>query len=70
MLGYHHTLQEGGTPLEGSTPPEGSTPVGRKPPRKEAAPQEGNTPRHTVNARPVRILLECILVSHLVTETK
>ena len=39
---------------EGSTPspPEGSTP-----PWKEALP-----PRHTVNERPVRILLECILL--------
>ena len=39
------------------------------PPRKEARPQEGSTPlgrkqppQHTVKERPVRILLECILV--------
>ena len=33
-------------------------PPGRRPP----FPAEGSTPRHTVNERPVRILLECILV--------
>ena len=44
-------------PWEGSTPREGSTTPGRKHP-----------PRHTVNERPVRILLECIFIyvgSHL-----
>ena len=46
MLGYHHTPWEGGTPGKEAPPREGSTP------RKEAP------PRHTVNERPVRILLE------------
>ena len=47
-------------PREGD-PPEGGTPWKEAPPGKE-------TPRHTVNERPVRILLECILV-FLVFET-
>ena len=56
MLGYH--------PREGSTPPgkEAAPRERAHPPRKEAHPPEGSTPRHTVNKRPVRILLECILV--------
>ena len=56
-------------------PPAKETPPPRRPPRKETPlprrpPWEGGTPllrkeappRHTVNERPVRILLECILV--------
>ena len=55
-----------------TTPPRGTPTPTRKetPPRKEAPPWEGgiplgrrHTPRHTVNERPVRILLECILVT-------
>ena len=42
----------------GRTPLAGRPPLaGRTPPRKETP-----SPRHTVNERPVRILLECILV--------
>ena len=48
-------------------PPPKKPPPGRRHPTwKEAPPQneapEGGTPQHTVNERPVRILLECILV--------
>ena len=47
-------------------PQEGGTPLGRRHPRKDAPHpppmKENPTPRNTVNERPVRILLECILV--------
>ena len=49
MLGYHPL------PPEGGTHPGKEAPPGRKHP----------PPRHTVNERPVRILLECILVLKL-----
>ena len=69
------TPKEGGTPPEGdpprrrhppkkeaprgrhTPPPEGGLHPGGRSPGKEAPPR-----RHTVNERPVRILLECILV--------
>ena len=60
MLGYH--------PPEGDThpPPGKEAPPGTMhPPRKEAPTPPGTMHpplRHTVNERPVRILLECILV--------
>ena len=48
------------------TPQEGGTPQKETSPQEEGTPQEGDPPRsrlrHTVNERPVRILLECILV--------
>ena len=50
-------------PQEGNTPP----PRRKHPPRKEAPPGRKHPPRHTVNERPVRILLECILVMYATT---
>ena len=45
-------------------PPEGGIPTGKEtPPRRRQPPPEGSTPRDMVNERPVRILLECILVA-------
>ena len=68
MLGYHPP--EGGTPLEGGTP--SPSPWDHAPPRTMHPPQTmqpprtmhppDHAPRHIVNERPVRILLECILV--------
>ena len=45
------------------TPPGKETPLARRPPDKENHPWQGDPPpRHTVNERLVRIILECILV--------
>ena len=55
----------GGVSPAGRTPPGKETPLARKhppPPGKENPP-----PGHTVNERPVRILLECILVGHIIS---
>ena len=50
-------------PLGEDTPPqERSRPPQREAPPWEQTPQEQTPPRHMVNERPVRILLECILV--------
>ena len=54
-------------PLPIEEPPGRRTPpLGGRPPRKEnpleGDPREREPPRHTVNERSVRILLECILV--------
>ena len=65
------SVHGGGSPA-GRTPPTRKTPPGREnlpgqgePPR-HGPPQQGEPPpRHTVNERPVRILLECILVTIL-----
>ena len=57
MLGYHHPRAD--TPL-GPDPPE-QTPPKSRPPRSRHTP--GSRLQHTVYERPVRILLECILVS-------
>ena len=55
-----------------TTPPRADTPWEQTPPRSRhppglstppAAPPPGSRLRHTVNERPVRILLECILVT-------
>ena len=46
---------QGDPPRQGDTPPE-QTPLGPDPP------PPGSRLQHTVNERPVRILLECILV--------
>ena len=62
----------GRPPWQGGPPArQGDTPLARRPPRQgeppwqgEPPPRQGGTPRHTVNERPVRILLECILVAH------
>ena len=43
------------------TPPGRETPLARRPLRQGDLPSK-EAPRHTVNKRPVRILLECILV--------
>ena len=67
----------GADTLPGSRPPRADTPRSRppreqtppragRPPREQTPPRAGRPPRsrhrHTVNERPVRILLECILV--------
>ena len=52
MLGYHNPEQTPPPPEQ--TPPQGVDPPGADPP--------GSRLRDTVNERPVRILLECILV--------
>ena len=49
---------QGGS-LAGRTPPPGA---GRTPPGADPPPPPGSRLRHTVNERPVRILLVCILV--------
>ena len=55
MLGYHPP------PPGGSSPPrEADTPREVDSPRKQTP--QGSRLRHTVNERPVRMLLECILV--------
>ena len=74
MLGYHppgadtpwsRHLPEADTPRTRhppeQTPPE-QTPPGADPPQKQTPPP-GSRLRDKVNERPVRILLECILVS-------
>ena len=48
------------TPWEQTPPPQEQTP-----PRVADTPPEQSRLRHTVNERPVRILLECILVSNI-----
>ena len=67
----------GRTPLGRENPPGADTPPGADPPGQGEHPQVGRTPpgadtlplgsrlQHTVNERPVRILLECILVDFL-----
>ena len=53
------------TPQQGEPPPSNENPPGREnpPPAGRTPPRQGEPPpRHTVNERPVRILLECILV--------
>ena len=47
----------------GISPPAADTPPGADPPGSRHAP--GSRLQHTVNERPVRILLECILVTFL-----
>ena len=62
--GPGRTPWPGRTPLDQGEPPR----PGRNPPRPgRTPPDQGEPPRtreHTVNERPVRILLECILVWH------
>ena len=53
MLGY---------PPPGPGTPHGPAPLEQTPPRDQTPPT-GNRLQHTVNERPVRILLECILVT-------
>ena len=53
------------TPLAADTPRE-QTP----PPPEQTLPHPGADTRHTVNERPVRILLECILVLYVMILTK
>ena len=52
-----------GTPLGRYTPHPGRYPP---PPRAGTPPPPGNRVRHTVNQRPVRILLECIFISFFI----
>ena len=72
-------LKNGDPPNNGEPPKNGEPPPTRmeNPPRMENTPQEWRTPpphpprsmlQHTVNDRPVRILLECILVLFLKTQ--
>ena len=78
MLGYHppprnsphqeqtpprSRLPLGADPLEQTPPPGADTPPGADPPRiRHPPPPPRSRLWHTVNERPVRILLECILV--------
>ena len=55
MLGYHPP------PTPGSRTPQSRSPRSR-PPGSRPPPPPGSRLQHTVNGRPVRILLECILV--------
>ena len=51
------------TPLDkADTPIPGRPPRDQRPPRTRQTPPLGSRRQHTVNERPVRILLECILV--------
>ena len=72
-LGRENPPGQGEPPLGRESPPGRETPPGadtpqpgsrhppeQKPPRADTPP--GSTLQHTVNERPVRILLECILV--------
>ena len=57
------------TPPEADPSPEADTPRKQTPPRSrhppgKQTPPPGSRLRHTVNERPVRILLECILVNN------
>ena len=77
MLGYHHPPEQ--TTPPGPDPPGADTPRSRHPqdqspppweqtpleqtPPLGADPPPGSRLRHTVNERPVHILLECILVA-------
>ena len=49
-------------PSKSRHPPETDTPPGSRHPPQEQTPPSRSRLRHTVNERPVRILLECILV--------
>ena len=64
VTGCNEVVAKAGStpPWEGGTPQEGSTPLGRKHPPGRKHP----LPRHTVNERPVRILLECNLVIKII----
>ena len=73
MLGYHppgaDTPPGSRPPPQEQTPPSGSRhPPSRHPPRTRHTPPGPDTPppgsrlQHTIYERPVRILLECILV--------
>ena len=62
---------QGETPRDQADPPPGprrippdqaDTPQTRHPPRDQGEPPPGRRLQYTVNERPVRILLECILV--------
>ena len=55
------TPHQGGTPQQGDTPGKEPPSAGR-PPSRETPLARRTPPRHTVNERPVRILLKCILV--------
>ena len=79
FTGVCDSVNRGGVCLSAcwDTPPEGGTSPGRKHPPQEGGtpweggtPPEGGTPRHTVNERPVRILLECILVLQMHLESQ
>ena len=50
------------TPWQGEPPPQADTPPEQTPPRDQTPLPPGSRLQHTVNERPVRILLECILV--------
>ena len=68
MLGYHSPGAD--TPL-GADTPQSRHPQEQTPPRADTTPWEQTPPPrsrlpHTVNERPVRILLECILECILV----
>ena len=64
-----HTPLGADTPPDQATPPEADTPLQTRHPSQEQTPPGPGTPppgsrrQHTVNERPVRILLECILVT-------
>ena len=81
MLGYHppgaDTPRGADTP-QSRHPPGADTradiPPEQTPPREQTPPWEQTPPprsrlRHTVNERPVRILLECILVQSVFTDS-
>ena len=53
------------TPLPGADTPPEQTPPEQTTPGADTTPPPGSRLRHTVNERPVRILLECILGSYV-----
>ena len=84
MLGYHppppreQTLPREQTPPRSRHPPDQTPPRSRhksRHPRSRHPPGSSRPPpprsrlRHTVNERPVRILLECILVQSVFTDS-
>ena len=63
-----HAAMRTPPPTGADTPhPPRADPPGADTPPEQTAPPPGSRLRHTVNERPVRILLECILVGNLLT---
>ena len=60
-------LFTGGVSGKGEPPPEQTPPRADTPPEQIPPPPPGSTVQHTVNERPVSILLECILVRSVYT---
>ena len=81
MRGYHPPPPRADQTPREQTPPEADTPQTRHPRTRHTPPEQtpprdqtpppppGSRRQHTVNERPFRILLECILVNYCVNGT-